>query len=129
MGVADSSYKLAETCDVLADGIDTQRKAPGYTESGGEAATLDHLLSGLADAADNMRTAGIAASLESAKPSQASIDKGTKQAKAVVLKLKKANDMITMAGSLLALTAAAASGNIPGIATAVAAVVSEAGQL
>jgi hypothetical protein len=129
MGMADTSYDLADACDSLADAIDHQRKVPGYTETSGEAATLDHLTSTLEDAADNMRTAGVAASLESASSAQADIDKATTQAKTAATKLKKANDMITLAGSVLSLAAAATSGNIGGIAAGVAAVVSEAGQL
>jgi hypothetical protein len=129
MGMAETSYELGDACDALADAIDAQRRAPTYSETSGEAATLDHLVSELEDEADNMRTAGVAASLESAASSLADIDKATTQAKAAVAKLKEANEMITLAGSVLSLAAAAASGNIGGIAAGVAAVVSEVGQL
>jgi hypothetical protein len=129
MGMADTSYDLADACDALADGINAQRKAVGYTETGGQAATLDHLVSGLEDAANNLRTAGVAASLESINSSLASINGATVQAKAAVAKLKQANDMITLAGSVISLVAAAACGNIGGIASGAAAVVSEAGKL
>jgi hypothetical protein len=127
--MADTSYDLADACDALADAINTQRKAAGYTETGGEAATLDHLTSGLEDGANNLRTAGVAASLESMNSALASINSATTQAEAAVAKLKKANDMITLAGSVLSLAAAAASGNVGGIASGAAAVVSEVGQL
>jgi len=126
MGVADTSYDLAAACDALVDAIDVRRQAPGYTETSGEAATLDHLVSALEDAADKLRTAGVAASLELATSALADINKATSQANAVVSKLKAANEMITLAGSVISLAAAAASGNIGGIATSVAAVVSEA---
>ena len=126
MGMADTSYDLAAACDALTDAIDAQRDAPTYTETGGEAATLDHLVSQLADAADNLRTAGVAASLESVASALADIANATAQAKAVVAKLKAANEMITLAGSVISLAAASASGNIGGIATSAAAVVSEA---
>jgi hypothetical protein len=129
MGVADTSYDLADTCDALADGINAQRKAGGYMETSGEAATLDHLVSSLEDAANNLRTAGVAESLASAAPALGDINKATAQAKAGVAKLKEANDMITFAGSLLSLAAAAASGNVGGTVSAAAAVVSEAAKL
>jgi hypothetical protein len=129
MGVADTSYDLADACDSLADGLNNGRKAANYTETGGQAATLDHLTSGLEDEANNLRTAGVAASLESMNSALASINNATTQAKAAASKLKQANEMITLAGSVLSLAAAAASGNVPGIATGAAAVISEAGQL
>ncbi len=40
MGMANTSYDLADACDSLADAIDVQRKAPGYTETSGEAAAI-----------------------------------------------------------------------------------------
>jgi hypothetical protein len=129
MGLADTSYDLASACDALVDSIDQQRKASGYDETGGQAATLDHLVSALEDQADNLRTAGVAASLESAASPVADIKSATAQAKAAVAKLKTANQMITLAGSVLSLAGAAATGNLSGIATSAAAVISEAAQL
>ncbi len=129
MGLADTSYDLASVCDALVMAIDKARGAPGYSETGGEAATLDELVSSLEDAADNLRTAGVSASLEAATSPLTDIAKATSQAKSAVAKLKAANQMITLAGSLLSLAASAASGNIGGIATSAAAVISEVGQL
>jgi hypothetical protein len=129
MGMADTSFDLADACDTLADQIDARERISNYQESDGEGATLQHLASNLEDAADNLRTAGVAASLESATSALAAINDATARAKATVAKLKQANDMITLAGSLLSLAAAAASGNLGGIGTGVAAVVSEVKQL
>ena len=129
MGMASTSFDLADACDAMVDGLNAARNATDYTETGGQAATLDHLTSSLEDEANNLRTAGVAASLESMNSALVSINSATAQAKAALSKLKKANDMITLAGSLLALAAAAASGNVPAIATAAAGVVSEVGQL
>ena len=126
MGVADTSTSMTEACDALIQSINQSRGALGYSETGGQAATLDHLVSALQDAADNLRTAGVAASLESAAPSLAQINNAVKQCNAVVAKLKAANAMITLAGSFVSLAAAVACGNIGDIATSAAAVVSEA---
>ncbi len=126
MGMTDTSYDLADLCDSLWDAIDARREELDYEETSGEAATLDHLMSALEDEAGNLRTAGVAASLEAAASALADINKATTAAKAVVTQLKRANDMITLTGSVLSLAAAAASGNLGGIASGVAAVVSEA---
>jgi hypothetical protein len=129
MALADTSNDLADACDAVANDISSKRNTPGYTETGGEAATLDHLVSGLRDAADNLRTAGVAASLEAAASPLADINKATAQAKTAVNNLKTVNQMITVAGSLVSLAAAAATGNLGGIASGAAAVISEVGQL
>lgn len=129
MALVDTSYDLASACSSAADAISSQRRADGYTETSGEAATLDHLVSSLRDAADSLRTAGVAASLESAASPLADIDSAAKQATAAVKKLKDANQMITIAGSLISLAAAAASGNLGGIASSASAVISEVGGL
>lgn len=129
MGLADTSFDLAAACVASIQAITNQRNSPGYTETGGQTATLDHLVSSLEDRADNLRTAGVAALLESAAASLAQIKNATTQAKAAVANLKTADQMITLAGSLVSLAAAAASGDIPTIATSAAAVISEAVQL
>jgi hypothetical protein len=129
MGMADNSFDLADACDSLADLIGDRERIPNFQESDGESATLEHLASQLEDAADNLRTAGVSASLESATSAMIAIGNATTQAKAVVEKLKQANAMITLAGSILSLAAAAAVGNLSGIGTSAAAVVSEAKQL
>jgi hypothetical protein len=129
MALVDTSYDLAAACDALANAITNQRNAKGYTETSGEAATLDHLVSSLRDEADNLRTAGVAASLEAATSPLADINNAATEAKSAVANLNTANQMITFAGSLLSLAAAAASGDLGGIASSAAAVVSEVGQL
>ena len=129
MGMADTSFDLADACDTLANQIDARERIANYEESDGEGATLQHLASNLEDAADNLRTAGVAASLESAASALSAINNATSQAKVAVAKLKQANEMITLAGSVLSLAAAAASGNLGGIGTSAAAVVSEVKQL
>jgi hypothetical protein len=129
MGLADTSLDLAAACDASIQAINKQRSSAGYTETGGEAATLDHLVSSLQDRASNLRTAGVAACLEAAADPLAKIQDATTQAKAAVANLKAADQMITLAGSLISLATAAATGNIPAIATSAAAVISEATQL
>ena len=129
MGLADTSFDLADACVASIQAINIQRGSPGYTETGGQTATLDHLVSSLEDEADNLRTAGVAALLESAAASLAQIKNATTQAKAAVANLKTADQMITLAGSLISLAVAAASGNLPAIGTSSAAVISEAIQL
>ncbi|WP_322033237.1 hypothetical protein [Paraburkholderia sp. J76] len=129
MTLAETSFDLADLCDSMADEITTARSAVGYTESLGQGATLDHSVSSLRDEADAMRTAGVAASLESADAAIAQLNDATSQANDAVSKLKEANEMITVAGSLLVLAAAAATGNILGIATGAAALVSEVKEL
>jgi hypothetical protein len=127
--MANTSFDLAEVCDALADQIDARGRLANFQESDGEEATLEHLASCLEDAADNLRTAGVAASLESATSAIAAIGQATVQAKSVLANLKKATEMITLAGSLLSLAAAAASGNLGTIGTSAVAVLSEAKQL
>lgn len=125
MPLADTSYDLAAACDAVANAISDARNAKGYAESGGQAATLDHLVSSLRDEADSLRTAGVAASLEAASSALKDVNDAAAQAKAVAAKLAKANQMITVAGSLITLAAAAYSGNLSGIASGAAALIGE----
>jgi hypothetical protein len=129
MALADTSYNLAAACDALANAITQTRNAKGYLETAGEGATLDHLTSSLRDEADQMRTAGVAASLESANAPLADINDAIVQTKQAVANLQTANAMITFAGSLLSLAAATATGDLGGIASSAGAVISEVRQL
>lgn len=125
MSVAATSYDLADACDALAQQITSIRNGSNWTESPGQTATLDQSVSQLQDAADNARTAGVAASLAEADTPLARLSDAVTQAKAAVALLKNVNQAITIAGSLLSLAASAAIGDIPGIGKSAAAVISE----
>ena len=125
MGLADTSYDLADACDTLANAITSDRNSPNWVETQGEAATLNGIVANLRTAADNARTAGVAASLEAATSPLADINNAASQAKAAVAKLKAANQIITLAGSPLSLAAAAYIGDLSGIAKSASAVISE----
>ena len=129
MSLADSSFDLADACDQLTLAIANLRNAPSWTESPGETVTLNQLTSSLGDEADNLRTAGVAATLENANSALAAVNDAATRAKGAVTRLKRINEAITLAGSVLSLAAAAAIGDIPGIAKSAQAVVSEVVQL
>lgn len=125
MSVATSSYDLADACDALARQVTSMRNGVGWVETPGQAATLDQLVSQLQDAADNARTAGVAASLSEADTPLARLDDAVTKAKGAVSLLKNLNQAITIAGSLLSLAASAATGDLSGVVKSAAAVVSE----
>ena len=125
MGLADTSYDLADSCDALANAITTDRSSPNWIETQGEAMTLNRVVGDLRTAADNARTAGVAASLEASTSPLADISNASVQAKAAVAKLKTANQIITLAGSLLSLAASAAVGDLSGIAKSASAMIAE----
>jgi hypothetical protein len=129
MGLADTSFDLADACDILADAITSSRNSPNWVETQDQAEKLNGIVSRLRTAADNARTAGAAASLEAATSPLADIDNAAAQAKAAVAKLAAANQMITLAGSLLSLAAAAAIGDPAGIAKSAGALISEVNAL
>lgn len=125
MSVATASYDLADACDALARRTNSIRNGSAWTETLGQTATLDQLVSNLQDAADNARTAGVGASLAEAATPLARLSDAVTQAKAAVTLLKTINQVITIAGSLLSLAASAAVGDLAGIGKGAAAVISE----
>jgi hypothetical protein len=125
MSVASTSYDLADACDALAQQITTTRNGSKWSETPGQTATLDQMVSNLQDAADNARTAGVAASLAEATTPLARLGDAVTKAKAAVSLLKTVNQAITLAGSLLSLAASAATGDVSGIVKSATAVISE----
>jgi len=125
MTVATTSYDLADACDAVAQQITTVRNGSNWTETPGQTATLDHLVSQLQDEADSARTAGVAASLAEATTPLERLDDAANEAKKAIAALKTINQAITIAGSVLSLAASAATGDVPGIVKSAAAVISE----
>ena len=125
MTVAAASFELADACDALKQQITSLRNGPSWTETPGESVTLDQQVADLRHAADNARTAGVSALLAEAATPLARLGEAVTKAKAAVALLKTINQAITIAGSLLSLAAAAATGDLAGIAKSAAAVISE----
>lgn len=122
MSVATASYDLADACDALVDQINTMRNAPGWTETPEQMDAYNQLVFSLLEAADNARTSGVAASLEEAPAPLARLAEAVQKAKAAVARLQTIDRVISLAGSVLSLAAAAATGNLGGIAKSVAAI-------
>jgi hypothetical protein len=129
MSLADTSFDLADLCDQTVRVITALRNGSGWSETPGQTAIINHQIMSLGDTADNLRTAGVAATLESANSALSAINDATTQAKAAVATLKEVTQVITLAGSLLSLAASAASGDISGIAKGAQAVITEIGAL
>ncbi len=129
MGVADTSFALADACDALANAITDARNAPHWLETPGQAALLNSKIATLRSQAGTARTTGVAASLESAAPLLTSIGQAAAQAKAAAGLLKQVNAVITLAGSLLSLAAAASVGDISQVERSASAVFAEADAL
>src|SRR5271155_5209727 len=125
MSVADASLNLANACDALSDWISAMRHRPDWQEDADQASSLDKVEASLSDNADSLRTAGVSALLEGSTAALNEINNAAGQIKALNQQIAAFNQIVGLVASVVSLAGNAASGNLGGIVTDAASIVSQ----